>query len=89
MYGKIKTHPSLEKIYSKKLISENVVSQDEYEKIASDFAAHLSAEFDIAETYKPKEADWLKADWKKIKDGDQTAAKTAVSKKNLQCFSYT
>lgn len=84
MYKKIKTHPSLEKIYSKKLISENVVSEDEYQKISSDFFAHLNSEFDKAETYKPKAADWLKGDWKKIKDGDQTIPKTTVSKKKLQ-----
>lgn len=86
MYTKIKDHDSLEKIYSKKLISENVVSESEYQKIASDFAAHLSAEFDKAENFKPKEADWLKADWSKIKDGDQTVAKTAVAKKDLQAL---
>ena len=84
MYTKIKDHPSLEKIYSKKLISENVVSESDYQKISSNFDAFLSAEFDKAATYKPTEADWLKADWSKIKDGDISVAKTAVTEKNLQ-----
>lgn len=84
MYGKIKDHPSLEKIYSQKLIAENVISADEYQKLAADFNALLSAEFDKAADYKPKEADWLKADWSKIKDGDNSIPKTAVAKKNLQ-----
>lgn len=84
MYTKIKTHPSLEKLYSQKLISENVVSEAEYNKIANDFADLLSSEFDKAEKFKPKEADWLKADWSKIKDGDNSTAKTAVAKKDLK-----
>jgi 2-oxoglutarate dehydrogenase E1 component len=84
MYNKIKDHPSLEKIYSQKLISEGVVSEAEYQKMVADFEAHLSLEFDRAADYKPKEADWLKADWSKIKDGDNSIPDTAVSGKTLK-----
>jgi 2-oxoglutarate dehydrogenase E1 component len=84
MYTKIKTHPSLEKIYSQKLISENVVSAAEHEKLAADFNAMLSSEFDKSTDYKAIEADWLKADWKNIKDGDDATPKTAVSEKILK-----
>lgn len=84
MYNKLKDHASLEKIYSQKLIAENVISEAEHEKMVSDFEAHLSAEFDKATDYKPKEVDWLKADWSKIKDGDVSVAKTAVSQKSLK-----
>jgi 2-oxoglutarate dehydrogenase E1 component len=84
MYTKIKNHPSLEKIYSQKLISEGVISAAEYEKLAADFDALLSAEFDKAATYKAKDADWLKGDWANVKDGDDTLPKTAVSEKLLK-----
>lgn len=84
MYTKLKDHPTLSKIYSQKLIAENVVSEVEFEKMVADFEAHLSAEFDKAVDYKPKEADWLKADWQHIKDGDVAVAKTAVDKKTLK-----
>jgi 2-oxoglutarate dehydrogenase E1 component len=84
MYTKIKDHASLEKIYSQKLIGEKVISQNEYQKITDDFLALLSSEFDKAQTYKPTEADWLKADWSKIKDGEEANPKTLVAKKNLQ-----
>ena len=84
MYTKLKDHPSLEKIYSQKLIAENVISESEYQKLAADFEALLSAEFDKAADYKPKEADWLKRDWSKIVDGDTSVAKTAVDQKNLK-----
>jgi len=86
MYTKIKDHPSLEKIYSKKLIAENVISEAEYQKLNADFNALLSSEFDKAATYKPTEADWLKKDWSKIKDGDNSIPKTAVDKKKLKDF---
>ncbi len=84
MYSKIKEHPSLEKIYSQKLIAENVISEAEYQKIVADFEAHLVAEFDKAADYKPKEADWLKRDWSAIKDGDNSIPNTAVTKKKLK-----
>lgn len=84
MYGKIKEHPSLEKIYSQKLIAEGVVSEAEHQKLVADFEAILSAEFDKAATYKPTEADWLKKDWSTIKDGDNSIPNTAVAKKKLK-----
>ncbi len=84
MYGKIKNHPSLEKIYSQKLISEGVISEGEYQKMAAEFDAKLLAEFDLAAKYKPENADWLKADWAGIQDGNQDEAKTAIDPKTLR-----
>jgi 2-oxoglutarate dehydrogenase E1 component len=84
MYTKLKDHQTLEKLYSQKLIAEGAISAAEHEKLVADFEAHLSAEFDKAADYKPKEADWLKADWSKIKDGDDLLPKTSVAKKTLQ-----
>lgn len=84
MYTKIKDHPSLEKIYSKKLIAENTISEADYQKLSADFDALLSGEFDKAADFKPKEADWLKGDWSKIKHGDTSSANTSVAQKNLK-----
>ena len=84
MYTKLKDHPTLEKIYSQKLVAENVISAAEHEKLVADFEAHLSSEFDKATDFKPKEADWMKADWSKIEDGNDSLPKTAVAKKTLQ-----
>lgn len=83
MYTKIKQHPSIEKVYSQKLIGEGTVAEADYQKIAADFDAMMSEEFEKAKTYKAKEADWLKDEWKGVKDGDKSVAKTAVSKKEL------
>ncbi len=84
MYTKIKDHPSLEKIYSQKLISEGTISEAEYQKMAAEFDAHLAAEFEKAKQYKPLEPDWLKGDWSKIKNGDKSPIKTAVTKEKLK-----
>lgn len=85
MYTKIKAHPTLEKIYSQKLIAEGVISQAEYEKMAAEFDAHLSAEFDLAAKYKPQSSDWLKADWSKIQDAPMDEkTSTKVDAKTLK-----
>ena len=84
MYTKIKDHPSLEKIYSQKLISEGAISESEYQKMVAEFDAHLAAEFEKAKQYKPLEPDWLKGDWSKIKNGDKLPIKTAVAKEKLK-----
>ncbi len=84
MYNVIKNHPSLEKIYSQQLVSEGSVIEGDYLKMAADFDAHLSAEFDKAATFKPTTVDWLKGEWSKIKDTDNSNPKTAVDKKTLQ-----
>ncbi len=84
MYTKIKDHPTLEKIYSQKLIAEGAVSEGEYQKFVADFDAHLSAEFDLAATYKPSEAEWLKADWSKIQSGNNSTPKTSIDQKSLK-----
>ena len=84
MYNKIKDQTSLEKIYSQKLLNENSISSTEYEKLVSDFETHLNNEFNKASSYKALEADWLKGDWKHIKDGDNSIPKTAIAEKILK-----
>jgi len=84
MYNKIKDQTSIEKIYSQKLLNENAISQAEYEKLVSDFEVLLNDEFNKASTYKAIEADWLKGDWKHIKDGDNSIPNTAISEKILK-----
>ncbi len=84
MYTKLKDHPTLTAIYAQKLIAEGSVSQADFDKMVADFEAHLSDEFNKAESFKPKEVDWLKKDWSHIKDGDNSVAKTSVDKKSLK-----
>ena len=83
MYHKIRQHPTIEKIYSAQLLADNTISEAEHEKMVKDFEEKLSSEFDLAEKYEAKEADWLKKDWAGIKDGDKKTPKTSVTKKKL------
>ncbi len=84
MYGKIKEHPTLEKIYSQKLIADGIISENEHQKMVGEFEEFLSAEFEKSTTYTPLEADWLKGDWSNIKNGDNSIVQTKVAGKKLQ-----
>ena len=84
MYGEIKSHPSLETIYSNQLISKGEISQAEYQKLVDEFNNYLSKEFDLAPNFKAKDGDWLKGDWKHILANDSSIPQTKVSTKKLQ-----
>ena len=79
MYSKIKTHPNLEKQYSTELKDRSILSESEYKNIVDEFNTHLSQEFDLAQNYQAKEADWLKKDWSFVENADLTTPKTAIS----------
>jgi 2-oxoglutarate dehydrogenase E1 component len=67
MYKKIRSHPSTLEIYSKKLISEAVVTEGEVEKMKADWRSRLEAEFEAGQGYKPNKADWLDGRWSGLK----------------------
>ncbi len=55
MYKKIRSHPSTLEIYSKKLISEAVVTEGEVEKMKADWRSRLEAEFEAGQGYKAEQ----------------------------------
>jgi 2-oxoglutarate dehydrogenase E1 component len=67
MYKKIRSHPSTLEIYSKKLISEAVVTEGEVEKMKADWRSRLEAEFEAGHGYKANKADWLDGRWSGLK----------------------
>jgi 2-oxoglutarate dehydrogenase E1 component len=67
MYKKIRAHPGVLEIYSKKLIGEGVVTEGEVAKMRGDWRARLDAEFEAAQGYKPNKADWLDGRWSGLK----------------------
>jgi 2-oxoglutarate dehydrogenase E1 component len=71
MYKKIATQPSTLEIYSKRLVSEGVISEGEVEKAKADWRARLDAELDAGSGYKPNKADWLDGKWAGFKLADQ------------------
>jgi 2-oxoglutarate dehydrogenase E1 component len=83
MYNIIKSHPTLEEIYSKDLINKSIIQRAQYEKIVEDFNSHLQKEFELSDKFEAKEGDWLKKDWSHIKHGDNNQQKTSIDKNQL------
>jgi len=63
MYKKIKTHPTTREIYSKRLVHEGTVTQDEAEKMDRNVWKMLDDEFEASASYRPNKADWLEGSW--------------------------
>jgi 2-oxoglutarate dehydrogenase E1 component len=89
MYRKIRQHPGIIELYSKKLIAEGVVTEAELEEMKSGWRSKLDAEFDIASNYKPNKADWLDGRWSGLKavredQDDPRRGQTGVAMQTLQ-----
>src|SRR3954464_14855366 len=67
MYKAIRKHPTTSEIYAKKLVSENLVTEGEVEKMRADWRARLDAELEASQGYKANSADWLHGRWADIK----------------------
>ena len=67
MYKKIRAHPTTLEIYSRKLISEGIVTEGEVDKMKADWRTRLDAEFEAGTGYKPNKADWLDGRWSGLK----------------------
>jgi len=63
MYEKIRSHPRVVEVYSKRLIDEGIITKDELETMQSDMRKMLEEEFDAGDSYKPNKADWLDGIW--------------------------
>ncbi len=63
MYKAIRSHPSTLEIYSRKLIEQGLVTAEDVDRQKADWRAHLEAEFETGNNYKPNKADWLDGAW--------------------------
>ncbi len=89
MYRKIRSHPSIVELYSKKLMAEGIVTEAEVEEMKTGWRSKLDAEFDIASNYKPNKADWLDGRWSGLKavredQDDPRRGQTGVPAATLQ-----
>ncbi len=88
MYRKIRTQRSASQLYADKLTAEGILSEGEYETMKADWRAHLEAEFESGQAYKPNKADWLDGAWSGLRTADnqdeQRRGKTAVPVKILK-----
>ncbi|SIO64295.1 2-oxoglutarate dehydrogenase N-terminus [Bradyrhizobium erythrophlei] len=67
MYKEIRSHKSTLEIYGERLMAEGVVTQADIDKKNADWVAHLDAEFEAGQTYRPNKADWLDGRWTGLK----------------------
>lgn len=66
MYDRIRSHPSVVKIYASKLVEEGIYTEEQVEELQESVRAQLENEFEAAESYKPNKADWLDGRWSGI-----------------------
>lgn len=86
MYSRIKNQPSTMEIYSRRLISEGIMTQGDVDKALKDFDDFLDAEFEKGKSYKPNKADWLDGVWSGLglPDSEDRRGETAVSLEKLK-----
>src|SRR5499427_54502 len=70
MYRTIRSHPTTQEIYARKLVGEGVVTDGEVEKMRADWRARLDVELEAAQSYRPNNADWLDGRWAGMKVAD-------------------
>jgi len=66
MYNKIKKHPSTLNIYANKLISEGIITLEEFNNMKIKFKNLLEQQFKTAKEYKPK-LEWYEGVWSRYK----------------------
>ncbi|SFZ85253.1 2-oxoglutarate dehydrogenase E1 component [Devosia enhydra] len=70
MYSKIRSHKSTLELYSERLMAEGLLTQAEIDQMKADWRAHLEAEFEAGQNFRPNKADWLDGVWKDIKTAE-------------------
>jgi 2-oxoglutarate dehydrogenase E1 component len=88
MYKKIRQHPTTLNIYGNKLIKENVITQEEFDKMKKEFKNLLDEQFKTAKDYKPK-IEWYEGTWTRYKPekGKDKRGKSGVDLNKLIAIS--
>ncbi len=63
MYDKIRAHPPVSEIYTRRLTDQGVIDASFTEVVVGGFNAHLEKEFEAAASYRSNEADWFSGRW--------------------------
>jgi len=86
MYKTIKKQPTTLEIYSKRLIAEGLVTEDEVKGMMDSFNDMLSEAFDTADNFRTNKADWLDGRWSglSVAEGEARRGETAVPVAKLQ-----
>ncbi len=63
MYRKIAQHPTTRQIYARRLVEEQVLSEDGAQALYDEFQEQLAAAHEAAAGYKMNKVDWLEGAW--------------------------
>ena len=66
MYKKIRNHPTSVNIYGERLVRENIIKKEEFDKMKKEFKNLLDEQFKTAKNYKPK-IEWYEGTWSRYK----------------------
>jgi len=85
MYQKIKKHPSTLNVYGNKLIKEETISKEEFDKMKKEFKGLLDEQFNTAKSYKPK-LEWYEGVWSRYRPekGKDKRGITGVSMEKIK-----
>ena len=73
MYARIREHPSVVEVYSRRLVEEGLLTRAEVDRLQADFRAHLEEELAASDAYRPNRADWLDGKWSGIGHAEEGA----------------
>ncbi len=88
MYKKIRSHPSVYKIYGSKLVNENSITQELLNQNIKSFKDLLDEQYKSAKDYKPK-IEWFEGTWSRYKPekGKDKRGITGYEKNKLKIIS--
>jgi len=86
MYARIREHPSVVEVYSRRLVEEGLLTRAEVDRLQADFRANLEEELAASDAYRPNRADWLDGKWSGIGHAEEGARRgvTGVDLARLQ-----
>ncbi len=86
MYREIAKKPLPADIYSRRLVEEGVLTQEQVDAKFQEFKSYFEKQYEAAKSFKPNKADWLEGQWagfEKAK-GEHAEADTGVDVKKLK-----
>ena len=85
MYKKIKQHPTTLNVYGNKLVTEETITKEEFNKMKAEFKNLLDEQFKTAKNYKPK-LEWYEGVWSRFKPekGKDKRGVTGVSVEKIR-----
>ncbi|UXN02917.1 MULTISPECIES: 2-oxoglutarate dehydrogenase E1 component [unclassified Bartonella] len=88
MYKAIRGHKTTTQLYADRLISEGLLTAEEFEAQRQKWRDKLEIEFEAGSAYKPNKADWLDGAWTGLRAADnadeQRRGATGVAVKTLK-----